>query len=139
MAALKYLGPEYVLKASNAELIDRSERKKLMPIYKIRVRDELKDLTEQALLSLHNSGIDAYSFELTGYKELAMYNELYEIKGMFPRTEYFLKYNCPSTNREYVKCVELQEVNGKPSADACQAWSFDVSLEDYLSDGFVEA
>ena len=87
MAALKYLGNEYVLIQAGAKLIDGK--------------------TDRG-------------------------NELFVIKKVFPQDEYFLRYSCPSTGRVYVKCVDLQLVGGKPSADACQAHHHNMTLPEYL-------
>lgn len=53
-------------------------------------------------------------------------NELYEIKIKYD-TYKILKYKCPSTDRIYVKFVP-PEIN---SADEAQAWSFQISIEEY--------
>ena len=58
-------------------------------------------------------------------------NELYEVKDIFPQTEYFLKYTCPSTGRVYVKCVD-QEAGSKNDADYAQAWSLSMTKDEYL-------
>ena len=65
-------------------------------------------------------------------------NELWLIdnKKIFSNPEYFLHYYCPSTKREYVKCVEREWAllpDGNLSADKAQGVSHKFTLEEYLS------
>ena len=55
-------------------------------------------------------------------------NELYLVKNVFTRDALYLKYTCPSTGRVYVSGVDP---NLPHNADACMAWKFNLTVEDY--------
>ena len=70
-------------------------------------------------------------------KSSAKGNELWLLdnKDIFPRSEYFLHYECPSTGREYSKCVEREWAllpDGNLSADKAQSQSHHFTLDEYL-------
>jgi hypothetical protein len=58
-------------------------------------------------------------------------NELYLIKGIFREPAYFLKYKCPSTGRIYIKGVP-PEIGQEKDSDLAQAWSLNLTKEEYL-------
>ena len=59
-------------------------------------------------------------------------NELFLVKNIFSQPAYFLKYTCPSTGRQYVKGID-PIMGKKGNADECQAWSFSLTLNEYIS------
>jgi hypothetical protein len=59
-------------------------------------------------------------------------NQLYIIKGIFDQDAYFLRYECPSTARVYLKGIDPDYARANPDADDCQAWSHNMIKEEYL-------
>lgn len=60
-------------------------------------------------------------------------NELYLIEGVFSCPAYFLKYQCPSTGRVYIKGIppNFAQKPEELTADNAQAFTFKLSLDEY--------
>jgi len=66
--------------------------------------------------------------------ERSDFYELYLIKeeeNIFSEDRYFLKYQCPSTGKKYVECVDSEAA--KEGALAAIAWRFETTVEDFLN------
>jgi hypothetical protein len=61
-------------------------------------------------------------------------NELYKIPQgeIFREDAYYLKYKDPSTDRVYMKGVP-PEIGQNKNADYAQAWSHNLTLEEYIN------
>jgi hypothetical protein len=88
---------------------------------------------EQRMAALEFLGaesvIDALDSELLHKSDKG--NLLYSVKGIGDELNYFLKYSCPSTARQYVSFVP-PEVGAQKDADAAMAWKFSISKRQYL-------
>ena len=60
-------------------------------------------------------------------------NELYLVRDLFPTNlnAYFLKYNCPSTDRVYISGIDPDYAKNHEYADSCMAWKYGLSDEEY--------
>ena len=58
-------------------------------------------------------------------------NHLYQIDEIFPQTEYFLKYACPSTGRIYISCIDPDFAQKSKNADECMGWKFGLTKDEY--------
>lgn len=73
-----------------------------------------------------------YNTETKKGKGRVTYNELFVVRGVFSDDRYFLKYEDPSTGREYISGVP-NEIGEKKDADLAMAWKFYMTKEEYLS------
>jgi hypothetical protein len=82
---------------------------------------------EQRMIALKYLGAEHLLKEAVRLDSVREY-ELYEVKNVFPRTQYFLKYECPSTGRGYLSGID-PAVGGQKSAIKALEWKF------YLDEG----
>jgi hypothetical protein len=59
-------------------------------------------------------------------------NELLSVEGVFPQEQFCVRYTDPSTDRVYVSFVD-PDVGKTGDADACLAWKFFLSKDQYAS------
>lgn len=104
MLYLKYMDSDKLLAGAGAKKIDTGKRK-----------------------TVH---FDYSSQDKLGAK--VSYNELYQIDDLFANTEYFLRYEDPSTGRVYISCID-SGVGEKGDADLGMAWKLGLSKKMYMA------
>ena len=107
------------------ELFNKVVRKELSALEILKLEN-----MEQRMIALKVLGAERMLEELhaTLIEKSAVGNELYKLDDIIPdKSIKLLKYTCPSTGRVYTKFVPFEF----EKADEAQAWSFQISLQEY--------
>ena len=124
-------------------------------LQKIRHNKNFKTMTAKEIIAMQNIDQRMIALKLKGIEDVRQElgakcidqsvrgNTLYAVDNIFPRREYFVSYECPSTGRGYMKCVDPdgveQDIAKKHTrlADLAVSRSHHMTLEQY--DNCVES
>ena len=95
------------------------------------------DNIEQRQIAIQHMDVDELlnNVDATLIDESERGNQLYLIKHneLLDEPCYYLKYSCPSTGRVYLSGINNDYASKNPSADACMAWKYELTPEEYKS------